>query len=84
MVAGAISNGGRGLDLINPINCVGLFPLMEFPFNLNAILRHRMTVLHGGGGAGGGRFKSFRRDLHDSEIGEIINEMGVASAKVNN
>ena len=60
--------------------------MMEFPFNLNAILRHRMTVLHGGGAAaaGGGRVKSFRRDLHDSEIGEIINEMGVASAKVNN
>ena len=59
--------------------------MMEFPFNLNAILRHRMTVLHGGGAAaGGGRVKSFRRDLHDSEIGEIVNEMGVASAKVNN
>ena len=54
---------------------------MEFSFNVNLVLKDRLTVLHGGGG--GGRLKSFRRDPHSSEMGAIVNEMGVASSKVN-
>ena len=52
---------------------------MEFPFNINAVLRDRITILRGGK----------RKELipsieqqYGEELARIVNEMGVASSKV--
>ena len=52
---------------------------MEFPFNVNAVLRDRITILRGGK----------RKELipsieqkYGEELARIVNEMGVASSKV--
>jgi hypothetical protein len=47
---------------------------MEFPFNINAVLLDRITLLHSDT-----RKKSYMKDV---EIAQMVDEMGVASAKV--
>jgi hypothetical protein len=46
---------------------------MEFPFNINAVLLDRITLLHSDT-----RKKSYMKDV---EIAQMVDEMGVASAK---
>lgn len=50
---------------------------MEFPFDVNEVLQNTITVLRGGQKA-----KGVKRDPHEFELEKIVNDMGVASAKV--